>query len=73
MGVELTQENDTAVRWKEYFVQLLNVDEITEIGIRRVRIGWNERVARNVVREEIMGELKKMKGGKAAGMDGIII
>ena len=26
-----------------------------------------------MVREEIMGALKKMKGGKAAGMDGIVV
>ena len=26
-----------------------------------------------MVREEIMGVLKKIKGGKAAGMDGIVV
>ena len=38
--------------------------------------GWNgnnERVVRKVVREEIMGALKKIKGGKAAGMDGTAV
>ena len=29
MGVELTLENDTEGRWREYFVQLLNGAEIT--------------------------------------------
>ena len=32
MGEELTRENDTEGRWKEYFVQLLNSDEIREEG-----------------------------------------
>ena len=56
MGEELTRENDIEGRWKEYFVQLLNGDEIREVGgdIRRKRIGKNERVVREVVREEIM-------------------
>ena len=31
MGEELTLENDIEGRWKEYFVQLLNGDEIKEI------------------------------------------
>ena len=50
-------------------------DEISEIGgdFRRARIGGNERVVRRVVREEIMGVLKKMKGGKAAGMDDYVV
>ena len=40
-------------------------DKINEVGenIRRERIGRNERVARKVVREDIKGALKKMKGG----------
>ena len=41
--------------------------------VRRERIGENERVVREVVREEIMGALKRRKGGKAAGMDGIVV
>ena len=61
MGKELTRENDTEDdRWKEYFIQLLNGDEIREVGgdIKRERIEGNERV---------------IKGGKAAGMDGIVV
>ena len=75
MGEELTRENDIKDRWKEYFVQLLNVDEIREVGggVKRERIGENEKVVREVVREEIMGTLKKVKGGKAAAMDGIVV
>ena len=47
MGEELTRENDNGGRWKEYFVQLLNGDEIREMvggDIRGERIGESERV-----------------------------
>ena len=40
---------------------------------RKQKRNKNERVVREVVREEIMGALKRMKGGKAAGMDGIVV
>ena len=54
---------------------MLNGDEISEVGgdIRRVKIGENERVVRKVVRKEVMAALKKMKGGKAASMDGTVV
>ena len=60
---------------KEYFVKLLNGDEIREGGgnLRRERIGENARVIKEVVREEIMGVVKKMKGCKAVGMNGIVV
>ena len=50
MGEELTQDNDIKGRWKEYFVQLLNSDEIREVegDIRGERIGENEIVVREV-------------------------
>ena len=51
---ELTEENGIEVRWREYFVQLLNGEEISEEGVRRARIGGNERMLRMVMREEIM-------------------
>ena len=55
-GKELIRENDTEVRWREYFVHWLNDKEINEVGgnTRRARIGGNERVVRKVVRKEIM-------------------
>ena len=54
MGEELTQENDIEGRWKEYFVQLLNGDEIRDVGrhVRRETIGENERVVREMVRDK---------------------
>ena len=45
IGEEVTRENDIEVRWREYFVQLLNGDEISEVGVRK-RIGGNEKVVR---------------------------
>ena len=32
MGEELAQDNDIKGRWQEYFVQILNSDEIREVG-----------------------------------------
>ena len=29
---ELTRENDTEGRWREYFIQMLNGGEISEVG-----------------------------------------
>ena len=50
-------------------------EEIREVGrdVRRASIGQNERVVREVLGKEIMSTLKKMKGGKATGMDGIVV
>ena len=75
MGELLTWENGTEGRWKKYFVQLLNGDEIREVGgdVRRERVGENERVVRELMREEIMGTLKKMRSSKKPGLDGIMV
>ena len=32
IGKKLTREDDVEVRWREYFVQLLNGYEISEVG-----------------------------------------
>ena len=71
MNEELTRADDTELKWREFFVQVLNGDEISEIGgdVRKARIGENERVARKGVREKIMDALKKKQGGKAVSMD----
>ena len=52
---------------REYFIQLLNGSEISEVGgnVSRGRIGGNERVVREVLREEILNAIK-MKDEKAA-------
>ena len=75
IGEELTQENEIEGRWKDYFVQLLNGDEIRQVGgdVRRERTGENEIVVRQIVGEEIMDALKKMKSSKAAGMDSFVV
>ena len=48
---------------------------ISEVGgeNRRGSAEGNERVARRAVREEIRSALKKMKGGKAVGLDSIVV
>ena len=44
MGEELAQDNDIKGRWQEYFVQILNSDEIREVGgdIRGGGKDWRE-------------------------------
>ena len=42
MGEELTRENYNEARWAEYFVQLLNGDETSEVKVRRAMIEGNE-------------------------------
>ena len=44
MGEKLIRENDSEVRWRDYFVRLLNGIEINEVGVRRARSGENERI-----------------------------
>ena len=39
MGEELTRENDFEVRWRRYFVQLLNDNKISEVGGRGLEGG----------------------------------
>ena len=65
MREELTQENEIRVDGK-YFVYLLDGDKISEVGadLWRARIGENEKVGNEVIREEILGALEKKKGGK---------
>ena len=42
MEEELTRENDSEVRWKEYFVQRLNGDEISEEGEDVMGEDWKQ-------------------------------
>ena len=60
MGEELIRENGIEGRWKEYLVQLWNGDQIREVGgdIIMERIGENERIVREMVREELMGTVQ---------------
>ena len=37
IGEELSSENNIESRWKEYFVQLLNGDELSEVGFERMK------------------------------------
>ena len=53
----------------------MNGDVISEAGEddRRRNAGVNERVVRKVLKEEIMGALKKMKGDIVSGISGIVV
>ena len=67
-GRVLSKEESIIARWKEYFEKLLN-----EENPRRI-IGDgnpNERIVRDISREEVKKALDKMKKGKAVGPDGI--
>ena len=67
-GRVLSKEESIIARWKEYFKKLLN-----EENPRRI-IGDgnpNERIVRDISREEFKKALDKMKKGKAVGPDGI--
>ena len=59
MGEELIRENDIEIRLKEYIVQLLNGDEVSDRGGGRRLEGKRE--IRKTVRGEIMGALNKIK------------
>ena len=41
MGEELTEGNDINVKWREYFAQLLNGEEIIKVGVWRARFEQN--------------------------------
>ena len=74
-GRVVSGKEDVRNRWKEYFGELLNVedDRVAELTIFG-RSGINSRRRKEfgaITREEIRQALAKMKGGKAPGMDGV--
>ena len=67
----LTNNEEIAARWKEYFSELLNVQEnlvIIEAPIVGITINEDED---SVTLDEIRRALAQMKNGKSAGEDGI--
>ena len=74
-GNMLTKEQQVRRRWSDYFDKLLNDSEEREAelsvlgrdGIRLQRIVESERISV----EEVEKALKKMKSGKASGVDGV--
>ena len=73
-GNVVTDASDVKRRWKEYFEWLLNVDdgrraELTESGFEVVNKLANEELEISV--EDVRKAVKKLKGGKSPGVDGI--
>ena len=66
MDEELSWENDIEVRWIKYFVQLLNGDEISEVGVRRVRIGRIKSIYKD-------GKVRDNGYTKEDGMNGFVL
>ena len=70
-----SSEKEVKQIWKEYFERLLNVEDRREVVISSVGMGRSKiergREDERVVKEEVRKALKKMKSGKAPGVDGI--
>ena len=70
----MTDASDVKQRWKEYFEWLLNVDdgrrtELTESGLGVMHELVNGELEISV--EDVRKAVKKLKGGKLPGVDGI--
>ena len=73
-GNVVTDASDVKQRWKEYFEWLLNVDdgrraELTESGLGVMNELSNGELEIGV--EDVRKVVKKLKGGKSPGVDGI--
>ena len=63
-------------RWREYFGQVMNGEEMKLIGddVRRRGDMENEiMVRKEMEKEQIMGVLKNMNGGKAFGLHVVVV
>ena len=69
-GNLLTEEDQIADRWREYFQELLNVETGAEDLLEEVDCSGGEHV--NITIGEVKRALEEMKAGKAAGEDGIV-
>ena len=73
-GRVLSNGTEVCDRWKEYFDGLLNVSESGRAEIT-ARPGMNVRVFEKADAEismsEVQGAIRKMKSGKASGVDGV--
>ena len=69
-GNILTEGNDIKKRWKEYFDELLNVEN--DQGILEEALPIYGPVE-NIYREEVKKAIEKMKNNKASGPTGVVI
>jgi hypothetical protein len=70
----LTKDEDIKNRWQEYFDKLFNEDsESSSIELDISSDDLNRQFMRRIQEFEVKDALKRMKGGKAMGPDGILI
>ncbi|KAK4298997.1 hypothetical protein Pmani_028704 [Petrolisthes manimaculis] len=67
-GNILTSEESVLRRWKEYFEELMNIENVRERRLEELE-EWNEEV-QEISRDEVRKAMK-MKAGKAVGPDSI--
>ena len=75
-GMMMNDKEQVCQRWKEYYDQLLNVRNEREsivscMGMNSVHGTGRPVEEREIIREEVCRALKKLKTGKAPGIDGI--
>jgi hypothetical protein len=70
----LTKDDDIKNRWREYFDKLFNEDsESSSIELDISSDELNRQFVRRIQESEVKDALKRMKGGKVMGLDGIPI
>jgi hypothetical protein len=70
----LTKDEDIKNRWREYFDKLFNEDSgSSSIELDISLDDLNRQFVRRIQESEVKYALKRMKGGKAMGSDGIPI
>ena len=70
-GTLLTESREVELGWKRYFENLLNVNDINLREEAVLEFHVEESTESNISMGELLGALKKMKNGKASGMDQI--
>lgn len=68
-GNVLTSEESVLRRWKEYFEELMNIENGRESRMEELEVANQE--VQEISRKEVKKAMKRMKGGKAVGPDGI--
>jgi hypothetical protein len=70
----LTKDEDIKNRWREYFNKLFNEDSgSSSIELDISSDDLNRQFVRTIQESKVKDALKRMKGGKAMGPDGIPI